>query len=153
MNDLRFRRDARLSVRGWLLENRSAISELPYILISSMDSDREVAAMPWARARQQDPAWAISLHPLVLSGQSVIELLSDPELFTGFDELWVPATLPVEQPPGDAYLVGPQQLDSDSPEAIGRWIRASHCRLGVGDGDGMNYVVSDSKLALALGLD
>ena len=129
------------------------MARLPYILISSFDSDRRVADMPWAVARgRSDPGWALSTSPLVISGSSTVDLLGDQNLFTGFDELWVPAQMPVIDPPDDANLVAPRALDVEVPPAVLAWLTLSGCRLGVGDGDGMNYVVRDSDFGSALGL-
>jgi hypothetical protein len=146
-------RVASLTVRGWLAANMSKIRELPFVLVSSIDSERQVSTMPWVEARRRaSPTWAHSLSPLVISGASTIDLLADAKLFTGFDELWIPAELPIAQPPEDAHLVSPRELDAESPTVF-RWLSASQCRLGVGDGYGLNYVRSDPALARHLGLD
>ena len=150
----RFGRVPRLTVREWLGRNALSITGLPYVLVSSMDSQRDVGSMPWAAARMAgSPAWALSMSPLVISGASVIELLADPGLFTGFDEIWIPLRIPIGQPPGAAYLGAPRRLDTEAPPAILEWIRDAGCRLGVGDGDGLNYAVgNDPDLAFLLGL-
>lgn len=143
-----------LTIREWLTSHASAISKLPYVLISSIDSDRQVSSMPWARARiLEDRAWALSPLPLVISGASAVSLLDDQNLFTGFDELWIPAELPATGPPDEASLVAPLELDIESPAAIWAWLEVSQCRLGVGDGYGTNYVVADPALGRSLGLD
>jgi len=140
------------SVRAWLEEHQVTVARLPFILISTIDSNRPVADMPWAVAKgRSDPGWALSTSPLVISGSSTVELL-DQNLFTGFDELWVPAQMPVTDPPDDANLVAPRALDVEVPPAVLAWLTLSGCRLGVGDGEGMNYVVRDSDLGSGLGL-
>ena len=142
-----------LTLREWIAANASDIRELPFVLISSIDSDRRVSSMPWVLAhRLDDPAWALSLFPLVISGESVVRLLADSNLFTGFDELWIPAVMPVLEPPVDASLVAPLELDVESPQAIRAWLDLSKCRLGVGDGYGTNFIVADSALGSRLGL-
>jgi hypothetical protein len=147
-------RVAHLSVRDWLAANASRIRDLPYVLVSSIDSDSKVSDMRWATARRLDaPAWALSLSPLVISGASIVDLLSDDNLFTGFDELWIPTGLPIAQPPDEAYLVAPRELDTEAPAAVLAWLEVSECRLGVGDGYGMNYAVRDLALGRDLGLD
>ncbi|GAA3801096.1 hypothetical protein [Cellulomonas soli] len=141
------------TVREWMSRNASVIRSLRCVLVSSMDSDRDVGRMTWAASRRADDStWATSMSPLVLSGRSVLELLRDPSLFTGFDEIWVPSRLPVARPPDDAYLVAPRALDVESPLPISAWLATSRCRLGVGDGDGLNYAVSDERLGARLGL-
>lgn len=142
-----------LTVREWISENHSDISELPFVLISSIDSDRQVSSMPWVLARRlADPEWALSVFPLVISGRAAVLLLDDRNLFTGFDELWIPGVMPVPEPPDDASLVAPLELDVESPPAIWTWLDFSKCRLGVGDGYGTNFIVADSALGTRLGL-
>lgn len=150
---VRFGRIANLSVRAWLERHAIAIRAMPYILISSLDSTVDVADMSWVAARRDaDPEWAISLSPLVISGASAVDLLEG-NLFTGFDELWIPSEMPVARPPGDASLVAPRELDVEAPPAVVAWLEGSKCRLGVGDGYGMNYAVLDESIGAELGLD
>ena len=147
-------RVAHLTVRDWLAANASRIRDLPYVLISSIDGDTQVSDMRWVTARRLDaPDWALSLSPLVISGASTVDLLADNNLFTGFDELWIPSGLPVVQPPDEARLVAPLELDTEVPTEVLAWLKNSRCRLGVGDGYGMNYVVRDLALGRDLGLD
>lgn len=147
-------RVAHLTVRDWLAAHTARIRDLPYVLISSIDSDRQVANMPWAAARRlATPSWALSLSPLVISGASTVDLLADDNLFTGFDELWIPSALPVAQPSYEAWLVAPRELDTEVSAEVLAWLDDSRCRLGVGDGYGMNYAVSDLALGRDLGLD
>jgi hypothetical protein len=142
------------SVRDWLEQHEAAMERLPYVLISSMDSDRLVSNMPWVTSRcGSDSKWAISRSPLVISGAALVSLLEDTSLFAGFDELWIPSRLPVANPPDDANLVAPRELDVESPPGVVRWVEDSRCRLGIGDGYGMNYVAADLELAAGLGLD
>ena len=112
-----------------------------------------VSDMPWAVAKgQQDPKWALSTSPLVISGAATVTLLDDPDLFAGFDELWIPSQLPVANPPDEAFLVAPRELNGEVPVGVLRWVQDSGCRLGVGDGEGLNYVADDLGLATTLGL-
>jgi len=60
--------------------------------------------------------------------------------------------MPVIDPPDDANLVAPRDLNVEVPSAILAWLTLSGCRLGVGDGEEMNYVVRDSDLGSGLGL-
>jgi len=140
------------TVGGWLTANASAIVSLPYVLISSVDSCSDVGAMPWATSRRiSDPGWALSEAPLVISGAAVVDLLKA-GLFTGFDELWIPGSIPVADPPTSASLVSPRRLDESLPLAVVDWLTASGCHLGVGDGDGMSFVVVDRVLGARLSL-
>src|SRR5674476_369526 len=113
-SEIRVGRLPNCSVRAWLEEHQVTVARLPFILISTIDSNRRVVDMPWAVAKgRSDPGWALSTSPLVISGSSTVDLL-DQNLFTGFDELWVPAQMPVTDPPDDANLVAPRALDAVS---------------------------------------
>jgi hypothetical protein len=80
-----------------------------------------------------------------------VDLLADDNLFTGFDELWIPTGLPIAQLPDEANLVAPRELDTEAPAAVLAWLEVSECQLGVGDGYGMNYAVRDLALGRDLG--
>lgn len=81
-----------------------------------------------------------------------MDLLDDSNLFTGFDELWFPTRLSLPLPPDEAFLVAPRALDAECPPAVLAWLEVSTCRLGVGDGQGMNYAVRDLELGRHVGL-
>jgi hypothetical protein len=150
-------------VAGWLDStvgevidtHRAVFAELPYVLIRSIDSETgaAVARMPWALQRQgQHPGWALSVDPLVISGASLVDLLGDDNLFTGFDEIWVPSRVPVLRPANVASIVAPRHLNGEVPGDAARWMEDSGCRLGLGDGDGVNWVSADQDLSSSLGL-
>lgn len=147
---------------GWVAEGTvrdlievysAAWEELDAVLISSIDSHREVGQMPWVREHlAQDPRWALSVSPLTTSGRKVVEAVRSGRVFFGFDEVWVPSRLPVAVPPAEAYLVAPRKLSQGVPEAVIRWMNVSECWLGIGDGAGLNSVARDFDLADKLGL-
>jgi hypothetical protein len=146
-------RIANLSVRTWMEAHSNTLASLPYALLSSIDSHGDVANMEWVRSRQErEPTWALSTEPLVISGTSLVELLGDRNLFTGFDEVWIPSSIPVGVPPKGTYLVSPRDLSEGLPSPIRRWLTDSPCEIGVGDGYGLNYVVADVELGGQLGL-
>jgi hypothetical protein len=64
------------SVRAVLESHHEVVSSLPWVLFSSMDSERAVASMPWVLSRVTEEAeWALSLEPLVLSGRGATDSL------------------------------------------------------------------------------
>jgi hypothetical protein len=107
--------------------------------------------MKWVTSRlQSNPTWALSTVPLVISGASLVTLVAGENLMTGFDELWIASHLRTPEPPDGAHLVGPRDLGIERPSAILKWIGESQCRLGVGDGIGLNYAIRDLELGSAL---
>jgi hypothetical protein len=135
-------------------EHPSIFAQLPYVLLSSVDSDLNVSAMPWAKALfEKQPGWAASSDPLVTSGDWLVRLLLNGELsLNGFDELWICSKLPVPRRPEEAYIVAPRQLNEEIPTATIRWMESSGCVLGLGDGYGLNFITTDMDLARRLEL-
>lgn len=135
-----------------ILERAEVFEGLPYVIVSTVDSDSGVSRMPWAAARIRDNAdWALSVTPLVISGQDLVRLAHD-SIFHGFDEIWVTAEKPTISPPADVYLVAPRELKNPAPDAVQHWMKSSGSRLGLGDGDGLNFVVADIDLGRQLHL-
>jgi hypothetical protein len=145
---------ADLTIRDVVGEHRDVFSLLPLVLIASIDSERQVAEMPWARQRiARDRTWALSTEPLVIAGSSIAELADEwATLSNGFDEIWIPKDARVAVPPASSSLVAPRTLEASLPSAISQWMAESGCVLGLGDGEGLNFVTSDPELCAELGL-
>lgn len=122
-------------------------------MVSCIDSDSAVSEMRWVRRHlDRDASWAISTDPLVISGDRLVAAAQEDNILNGFDEIWVPENLPVSAPPVEANLVAPRMFDMTLPDEVRDWMQKSGWRLGLGDGDGLNYVVSDPALARQLDL-
>jgi hypothetical protein len=143
-----------VTIHDFVAQHRESFDVLPFILIASIDSDSAVATMEWARKRiAKDGDWALSTDPLVIAGTSFVQLLKDwTTLSSGFDEIWLPKRLPVPTPPDSAYLVAPRRLDETCPSEVIDWMTTSGCVIGLGDGEGMNYVASNLAFGRQLGL-
>ena len=139
---------------GEFLERQwRAVARLPLVLVSSIDSDSAVSEMRWVRRHlDRDAYWAISTDPLVISGDRLLAAAKEDNILNGFDEIWVPENLPIAAPPVEANLVAPRMFDMTLPDEVRDWMQKSGWRLGLGDGDGLNYVVSDLPLARQLDL-
>lgn len=141
------------SLGEFLEHNRRSIATLPMVLVSSIDSESAVSEMPWVKRQlDRDACWAVSTNPLIVSGDRLLTAAQQDNIFNGFDEIWVPNELPVSGPPMEANLVAPRMFDVTLPVEVREWMRTSGWRLGLGDGDGLNYVVSDLTLARQLDL-
>jgi len=141
------------SLCEFIEQHEDVFGRLTSVLISSVDSDPRVATMPWAQDRiVGDESWAQSQYPLIISGRALLQLCRD-SVFHGFDEIWIPAALPIPVPPGAAYLVSPRRCDGPLiPNEISDWMMESRARLGLGDGEGLNFVSSDRELEEELNL-
>lgn len=71
-------------------------------------------------------------------------------LFYGFDEVWFFPTKEIEPKPESVWLVGPQRIDSGKMSAIGPWMKRNNCSLGLGDGEGVNFIVKARGLVAHL---
>jgi len=72
-------------------------------------------------------------------------------LFTGFDEVWCFSETPKVMKPADFWIVSPSNIDQeDVPPALIPWMEQSGCRLGLGDGIGLNYATPDKNTAILL---
>ena len=143
------------SVRELVVENRETFLTLPFVLVSCVDSGNDVASQTWARAElDRDPGWAISVDPLVITGPGFIGAVDGPLTLAGFDEIWIPSRLPIAQRPDAAHIMAPRLLKRGASirRSVATWMARSGCRLGLGDGFGLNYIVGDEDLAKLLGL-
>jgi hypothetical protein len=141
-----------LTVGEFVDRHSDIVARLPFILVSSIDSESAVSKMPWVqRYLADDPSWAVLNNPLIISGERLLAAAKEKKLFTGFDEIWVPERVPVSPPPSYVSLVAPNVFDV-LPHDIGQWLSQSGYRLGLGDGDGLNYVGTDPALARELDL-
>lgn len=145
----------RLSDMGlgeFVMNHSSVFRSLPYVIVSAVDSETRTAAMPWAQERiGRESSWAKALSPLVISGTDLVDAARE-SVFNGFDEIWVVPVVSKLLPPDEASLVAPRRLDDGVPDGVASWMRDSGAQLGLGDGDGLNYVARDLGLAIRLGL-
>lgn len=128
---------------------RSVPKELQLLaLVSVLDSTSGVAGLP-----SFVPLLTASKTPYATVGTdvsvSVVDLIAlqqTHEIFTGFDEVWLFASLPSLPKPAHIRLTSDQVLTS-APAGLEDWMLKSDCLAGLGDGDGLNFVTFDSTLA------
>jgi hypothetical protein len=78
---------------------------------------------------------------LVLPARRLLEADSQNRLFYGFDEIWFFTSKPTEPKPTSLSLVGPARIDQRRLRRICSWMSQNSCSLGLGDGDGLNFIV------------
>jgi hypothetical protein len=78
---------------------------------------------------------------LLLSTRRLLEVESRHRLFFGFDEIWFFASKPTQPKPTSLSLVGPAKIDHRKLRRICAWMSENSCSLGLGDGDGLNFIV------------
>lgn len=119
-------------------------------LIACLDSSREPArsAFLMERARAADAGAVDQDGRIVLAARALAPLVDDPQVFAGYDEVYVFARR--------SQAVGPPPVALTSEEPVGpdprlaSWFADTGCLLGLGDGYGLNYATPSRTLAGAL---
>ena len=87
---------------------------------------------------------------VLLSGQQTVSLAREYLLFTHFDEVWLFREAPMEPKPEGVSIVAPYNLSEVVPSEVADWMWRSGCVVGLGDGEGLNYVTVDEGVARQL---
>lgn len=138
-------------VAGWLDSTvRDFLEVLPpdsettrYALITRLDSNPDVASL---RARSPELK-AVAPRARVVGGGLLVPtrlLVADEvraALFFGFDEVWFFPGADVAPKPTSGSLVGPARITEARLGRLGQWMSENSCSLGLGDGEGLNFVV------------
>lgn len=125
------------------------LAGIPFALVTMVDSSPEVSQMPWA-VPFADNAQRSAGPSLLLAVETLLEIVGEEKVLYGFDEVWFSVSPdPVRPQPG--MLTAPRQL-VESPLSSAEASSAADMLLGLGDGYGLNFVVSDQRLATRLGL-
>ena len=142
---------------GWVESSIGALlrsdAHLPgrfgYVLVTSVDSSRDLSTLHEAQEiTRRHPEARFVGSALLLPSSQAAEVTGAFKLFTGFDEVWWFNEAPPLPKPEDVSLVAPLNVATDeiSP-ALVAWMKDSKCRLGLGDGIGLNFVTPDDAVA------
>ncbi len=142
---------------GWIDTSIGALlqrdAQLPQcfrlMLVTSIDSSRDLSQMREAQEIVRRYAGCRLLGTgLVVPSDRAAEVIAAFKLFTGFDEVWWFDEEPSLAKPEELSLVGPLNLATDEiPAGLTQWMQDSKCRLGLGDGIGLNFVTPDVEVA------
>jgi hypothetical protein len=145
-------------VVGWLdssiceIVRSGSLSRFGQVLITSLDSSRDLAEMEFGeKIRRFDPSCAFLGAGVAVPGRLIKSIEESLGLFFGFDEVWCfDDRVPHGKPPS-VSIVAPLNFVEEgvSPELV-EWMRASGCALGLGDGFGLNFVMSDVQFGTLL---
>jgi len=76
-----------LTLGEFLDRHSEVVARLPYVAVTSVDSETAVSKMPWVRRHLVDDAsWALATEPLVISGKRLLAAAEAHNLFTGFED-------------------------------------------------------------------
>jgi hypothetical protein len=119
------------------------------VMVTALDSDRDLRNAVRLKERLSDAAVVPTPlgSGLVFAATDVSQLVSHRGYFVGFDELWVFPNAPSVPLPTNVVLTSeePVAIDDD----LARWMCAG-CLVGLGDGDGLNFVTTDPRIAARL---
>ncbi len=117
--------------------------DLHYALITCVDSNPDPRSMLGASPELQVlAADARSCgNGLLVPGRLLLDQEVCTRLFFGFDEVWFFPDDNIAPKPPAAWLAGPARIDQSALDALGQWLSANSCSLGLGDGVGLNFVV------------
>jgi len=148
-SDVRFGWLERLDVPAALEAAPSLVVGAGWALLSMVDSCAPVADLP-------SVAPTLARHgidPAVVGGSvavptRVLPRLADDGFLNGFDEVWLFVDAPVtDKPATAAHLTSDRPLREPPASELVEWMGAAGCVIGLGDGDGLNYVTLDVAVA------
>lgn len=139
------------NIHNILVGNPDIIARHPMVLITSIDSTRPLETTT-AQLICSDPTLHAKMHGygIALPGSEVPRLIDSYNLFTGFDELWCFTNEPKVVKPEGLSIVLPRKISDDFPADLDSWMNESGCILGLGDGEGLNYVTTDPDIATTI---
>ena len=144
------------SVTQFVLHKPDLVSQFQYATISCVDSNRSQwlhSTFPaYARDRNgEEVKYQLVQDGILISGKSLCKIVLNEDLFSGFDEVWFSEEKPIMPKPTDVTLTAEIPItDARNSEVrlmIAEWITKSKYVLGLGDGNGLNYVTVDESIA------
>ena len=140
-----------LFIADLVAERPEFFESFPFALITSLDSapPTSLTNVQRALAEYVDEFREVG-SGVLLSGKQLVRLARKYLLFTHFDEVWLFGEAPMEPEPEGVRIVAPCDLSEEVPAKVADWMYRSGCVVGLGDGDGLNYVTVDEGVARQL---
>jgi hypothetical protein len=140
---------------GWLpdLDIPAAYAALEHllpadglVLVTSLDSERDMSKIGGLLAWLEATSGPRFLDGgLLLARHDLANLIRDQNYFVGFDELWLFDAAPSVGKPQSIALTSELHFEM-SPDVV-QWFRSSGALLGLGDGDGLNFITCWPEIA------
>jgi len=126
------------------------LSQFASVLITSIDSTTNLSATEMrSQIARFDPACLFLGSGIIINGESMVRLVRDLDLFTGFDEVWCFERFPSTPKPSDLWIVSPFNIETDeSPRNLASWMAETECKLALGDGFGLNFATFQEEIAI-----
>jgi hypothetical protein len=132
-------------------ERPEFVESFPFVLIASLDSSPPTSLTNVQQALKEhvDEFREVG-SGVLLSGQQLVMLARKCLLLTHFDEVWLFREAPMVPKPEGVRIVAPYDISEEVPPEGADWMWRSGCRVGLGDGEGLNYVTVDEGVARQL---
>jgi hypothetical protein len=127
------------------------LAQFSSVLITSIDGTTDLSGSAMrSRIAEFDPACASLGSGIVVHGESMVRLAAGLNL-SEFDELWCFERFPKTPKPNDLWIVSPFNIETDPvPPRLVSWMAETDCKLGLGDGIGLNYATPWEELSITL---
>lgn len=142
---------------GWLegslkllvYKDVALFGRLPIALLTSVDSTTKLSSSAIGQMIiEHYPQCKFLGDGIIIPDGSIVDIAKSLNLFHGFDEVWFFDAEPSLPKPKEVSLVAPLNLNSNVlTSALSYWMQETACKLGLGDGIGLNYVTFDEKIA------
>ena len=138
-----------ISIGRLLAVDPTLFTRFGYLLITSIDSSTDVGGLATGyHLLEHCTGCSLLGEGLVVPAAQLAQIAREFNLFNGFDEVWCFDRRPGVAMPTMIALVAPLNVERDPPpHGLEEWMRQSGCTLGLGDGDGLNYVTVMLELA------
>lgn len=144
-------------VAGWLDSSiHEFLRALPpggaatkYALITCLDSNPTPAKLrhtsPELRPIAKESA--VLGRGLLVRTDALLHAERQQQIFFGFDEIWFFPNKSIQPKPDVASLVGPSRVTQSGLNKLGKWMTANSCSMGLGGGEGLNFIVRAQGLS------
>lgn len=131
------------TIRDFLDMLSPADASSKFALITCLDSNPNPAALRDKSPELRTIAGKAQIlgTGLLVPTRLLLEANSRSPLFFGFDEVWFFPSKAITAKPASASIVGPGRLNQGNLKALGKWMSQNNCAMGLGGGDGLNFVV------------
>jgi hypothetical protein len=131
------------SIRDFLEAFPPRLDSMKYVLVTCLDSSLKPETFLEESAELRSLARQVRVvgDGLLLSTKVLLEADSSSPLFFGFDEVWFFPGEVRKPKPDSAWLVGPARIDQEKLDKLGAWMTDNACSLGLGDGEGLNFII------------
>lgn len=140
---------------GWINANicevnaAEVFSRFGWILLTSIDSTVDLFANNLGqRIVSFNSRCSFLGQGVIVPGELVVKVAAAFDLFNGFDEIWCFQQFPKIPKPNDLWIVSPFNIETDPlPPSLASWMAQTDCKLGLGDGIGLNFVTPEKEIA------